>query len=222
MFKIEKISSGIKNLDPLLGGGFPQGSLITYYGSAGTGKTICSLFFLLDGLKKDERVLFVTFEEGEQGILKLAKNLGIDLQKYLENKSLVFRDFSSLITEKGLERSVIDKIKEGNIKRVVIDSLTTAIIDNVRITCAITIKKFIRNFFKTLRSEDVTYIIISRDELEYETAVGLTDCAIYFRPHLIGDQGLSSCTITKIRLSKHNKKVQYIDITKKGEVSIRI
>lgn len=216
-----RLSSGINNMDPLIGGGFPKKSIIVYHGDPGTGKTICSLFFLLAGLKNNEKVLYVTFEEGKESILRLAKTLGIEFEKYLEKNLLVIRDFSRLISEKGMEESIVSKIKESKITRVVIDSLTTAIIDNVRDGSNLAIKKFTRSFLRTLKDTEVTSIIISRDELEYETAVGLGDCAIYFQPHLMGDQGLSSCSITKMRLSKHNKKIQYLDITQKGKISIR-
>jgi circadian clock protein KaiC len=218
--KEKKITSGIENMDPLLGGGFPKKSIIAYHGSPGSGKTICSLFFLLSGLKHNEKVLYVTFEEGKENILRLSKNIGIDFEKYLKDGNLIIRDFSKLVSEKGLEKSITEKIKESNITRVVIDSITTAAIDHIREDNNLAIKKFIRNLLRNLREIETTSIIISRDEAEYETLVGLSDCAIFFQSHSIGDQGLSSCNIIKVRLSKHDKRIQYLDLTKNGKIKI--
>src|SRR3989344_5746627 len=131
MQKIEKISTGIENFDELLGGGFPKGSTIVYYGPPSTGKTICSLFFLYAGMKKKEKTLYVTFEEGEGRLIQLANTLGIDINEFIINKLFVIRDFSRFVSEKGVEKSILDKIKTDGITRVVIDSLTAAMIDNL-------------------------------------------------------------------------------------------
>lgn len=220
MHAIEKISSGIKDMDPLLGGGFPKGNIITFYGQPGTGKTISSLFFLLEGVKKKEKTLYVTFDEGEKNLIRLANNLEIDIQKHMDEGLFIIRDFSRLVSELGFERSITSKINEGNISRVVVDSITTAVIESVSTDSSIMMKRFIRNLFKSLRNNTTTSIIISRDEAEYETAVGLSDCAVFFQPHTMGEQGLSSFTITKVRLSKHNRNMQYLDI-RPGEIAVR-
>jgi circadian clock protein KaiC len=222
MMATGRISSGIKNMDSLLGGGFLKDNVIIYHGSPGTGKTISSLFFALDGLKKCENVLYVSFEEGESDLIRLAKNVGIDFSPYLRNNQFKIKDFSKRISDSGLETGIMERIRDAKINRVVIDSLTTAIIDHAIDGSDLRVKRLIRNLIKTLRELNATTIIISRDELEYETAVSLADCAIYFEPHVMGDKGLSSCTITKFRFSRHDKKVQYLDLTKPGQISVRV
>ena len=58
-----RVSTGIKDLDTLLGGGYKKNSVNIVTGEAGTGKTIFSAQFLLRGLLEGEAGLYITFEE---------------------------------------------------------------------------------------------------------------------------------------------------------------
>src|SRR3954464_5832438 len=60
-----RILSGIKGLDDILGGGFPKNHLYLVEGRPGTGKTTLALQFLLEGVRRGERCLYVTLSESE-------------------------------------------------------------------------------------------------------------------------------------------------------------
>ena len=57
MIQIERVPTGITALDPLFEGGFPKGRSILVTGEPGTGKTIFSLQFLVEGLAKELAIL---------------------------------------------------------------------------------------------------------------------------------------------------------------------
>ena len=63
MAKEARISSGVPGLDPLVQGGFKRNSVNLIAGEPGSGKTIFGMHFLMDGCKKGECGIYITFEE---------------------------------------------------------------------------------------------------------------------------------------------------------------
>lgn len=83
--EIDKISSGIKELDELLDGGLPKGSNILLLGPLGTGKSTMARKFILNGLHNKERCMFVTLDDSPKLIRdKLSSSLEIDVREYEE------------------------------------------------------------------------------------------------------------------------------------------
>ncbi|MDG6219892.1 MAG: ATPase domain-containing protein [Candidatus Thermoplasmatota archaeon] len=133
---MESVGTGIKGLDVMLDGGFPQGGLYLISGGTGAGKTIIGLQFCLQGAENGEKCLFITLEEGKD---QIAFNAPSSMRKKLESASsnLFFLDFTSLrsITsprdedeENILDVRVMGEllerwVKERNIKRCVIDGI---------------------------------------------------------------------------------------------------
>ena len=58
-----KCKTGVPGLDEILAGGLPQNHLYLVQGKPGTGKTTLSLQFLMEGARRGESVLYVTFSE---------------------------------------------------------------------------------------------------------------------------------------------------------------
>jgi len=59
----KRISTGSDGLDSILDGGLPVGRLYLLEGSPGAGKTTLSLQFLLDGVRRGERALYISLSE---------------------------------------------------------------------------------------------------------------------------------------------------------------
>lgn len=77
--KEERLSTGVSGLDDILGGGFPKQHLYLLEGDPGTGKTTIALHFLLDGVSKGEKGLYVTLSESKGELLGVAASHGWDL-----------------------------------------------------------------------------------------------------------------------------------------------
>ncbi len=75
----EVSASGVEGLDDILRGGFPRGCLHLVTGAPGTGKTTLAMQFLLEGVKRGERCLYVTLSETQKEIEKVARSHGWDL-----------------------------------------------------------------------------------------------------------------------------------------------
>lgn len=61
--KAEKKGFGIRDLDEMLNGGLPEGTITIISGGTGTGKTTFALKFLLEGAEIGEKGLLLSFEE---------------------------------------------------------------------------------------------------------------------------------------------------------------
>ena len=75
--KIERVGSGIPGLDKITGGGFEKNSTNLIVGGTGSGKSILGIQFLLEGVKKGESCLYITFEEEKQSFYKNMLGLAI-------------------------------------------------------------------------------------------------------------------------------------------------
>jgi len=77
---LSKAPTGIHGLDEITFGGFPRRRTTLICGSAGCGKTILSLEFLIRGaLRYNEPGVFIAFEETAEELAKNVASLGYDL-----------------------------------------------------------------------------------------------------------------------------------------------
>ncbi|MDG6221442.1 MAG: ATPase domain-containing protein, partial [Candidatus Thermoplasmatota archaeon] len=60
---MQKLSTGVYGLNPLLGGGINPNSTTVVIGSSGAGKTTMATQFLRRGLEKGEDGIFITLDE---------------------------------------------------------------------------------------------------------------------------------------------------------------
>lgn len=128
------VPSGIVGLDDILRGGFPQNCLSMVSGAPGAGKTTLAIQFLMNGLARGERCLYVTLSETETEIQKVARSHGWDLQQ-LRIKELVSEGnlsanaqltvFNPSELELGeTTEAMIAAVDEVRPHRVVLDSLS--------------------------------------------------------------------------------------------------
>lgn len=118
-----KVKSGIPGLDNLLYGGIPERSIVLLSGAAGTGKTIFSLQFLMEGARLKERGVYLTFEELPEKIYDQGKQFGWDFQA-LEKKGLVKVVSISSVNIVDILIAIRDLIRDFKPRRMAIDSIT--------------------------------------------------------------------------------------------------
>jgi circadian clock protein KaiC len=87
----ERVLTGVKKLDTMLGGsGYYRGSTVLLSGTAGTGKTSVASHFVDASCSRGERVIYVALEEAQSQILRNMRSIGVDLEKWVKQKSLMF------------------------------------------------------------------------------------------------------------------------------------
>jgi circadian clock protein KaiC len=120
-----KLSSGIRGLDEMLGGGIPQGYTVLVAGSAGIGKTSLALHFIGAGAAQGEPGIYVTFEEADCKLWPLARGFGLDLQQCQEVGLVQVKHVCPVrVSPDQLIWELKQDISRLGARRVVIDSLT--------------------------------------------------------------------------------------------------
>src|SRR6266568_3571577 len=128
-------SSGIEGLDDILSGGLPRDCFYLIQGDPGSGKTTLALQFLLEGLRRGEKVFYITLSETKQELLKVARSHGWSLDKIsvlalsaVENllrpeaQTTVFHPSEVELTK--VSRLLLDEVRKTQPARVAFDSLS--------------------------------------------------------------------------------------------------
>jgi len=134
------VSTGIRELDEALGGGFIRGKTYLVAGETGCGKTIFSIQFLLTGaLLYDEPGIYIAIDEPTEQLLKGLKRFGWDVTELVRQRKLVFLDmrthFSKIylrderrkIEPRYVIESILNVAKKVKAKRLVIDPIAPLI-----------------------------------------------------------------------------------------------
>src|SRR5918997_3054230 len=73
------LASGVVGLDSVMAGGYPHNHLFLIEGDPGTGKTTLAIQFLLEGVRRGERGLYITLSETAAELVGVAKSHGWSL-----------------------------------------------------------------------------------------------------------------------------------------------
>jgi circadian clock protein KaiC len=122
----ERVSSGVKRLDTMLGGGYYRGASVLITGFSGTAKTTLSGAFAEAACRRRERTLFVSFDSTGAEVIRNLASVGIRLDRYVKNGCL---RIISARTISGSAESYLVRIKtlarEHRARCVVIDPVST-------------------------------------------------------------------------------------------------
>ncbi|HIH72568.1 MAG: ATPase, RecA superfamily [Thermococcales archaeon 44_46] len=126
-----RISTGVKGLDDLIGGGLIPGRVYVVTGPPGSGKTTLGIQFLVEGAKNWEKGVYISLVDDPKTIIQDMFHYKFNLLSFIRSKKIVIYDLSSTITAGDKKPSwgeILDEIKmiivNENAKRVVIDSFT--------------------------------------------------------------------------------------------------
>src|SRR2546425_10315637 len=132
-FPLPKSPTGIDGLDEITGGGLPKGRTTLVCGSAGCGKTLLGMEFLVHGaLRYGEPGVCMDFEETAEKLTANVASMGFDLRELTKRKKLVLdhvrieRDEIEETGEYNLEGLFIrlaHAVESIKAKRVVLDSI---------------------------------------------------------------------------------------------------
>jgi circadian clock protein KaiC len=122
-------------LDEILGGGLPRNCLYLVDGNPGVGKTTLALQFLLQGLRENERGLYITLSETKSELDAVARSHGWTLEgiEIIElsaiERSLAGKGQNTMFQSAEVEltqlsKLLLDEIDRRRPQRVVLDSLS--------------------------------------------------------------------------------------------------
>lgn len=127
--------TGVQGLDDVLGGGLPPDRLYLVQGDPGVGKTTLALQFLLEGLRNDERVLYITLSETREELELVARSHGWSLDGIALYELSRLENFLNMSTDNSVfhpaevelgetTEALLKLIEEVGPTRVVFDSLS--------------------------------------------------------------------------------------------------
>ncbi len=211
---LPKTPTGIQGLDEITGGGLPIGRPTLVCGSAGCGKTLLAMEFLVRGATQfNEPGVFMAFEETAAELTKNVRSLGFDLDALVAHKKLSL-DYVRI------ERSEIEETGEYDLeglfvrlgyaidsigaKRVVLDTIESLFsgLSNDAI-----LRAELRRLFRWLKDKGVTAIITGERGDGHLTRQGLeeyvSDCVILLDHRVMENLSTRRLRIVKYRGSVH-------------------
>lgn len=220
-----RLSSGVPELDEMMGGGIPEGDSLLVAGSSGTGKSLLGTKFIFEGIRQGEPGIVAMFEERPGEYAERAASFGLDLvtpQKEGKLRLLYIRPLDLSVDE--TVREIIDTVKELGAKRLVIDSLAgfeMALAPGFRTDFRESLYRMIGALTRT----GVT--ILSTVEVQ-ETFTGFTlssyaisflsDDILRLRYVSINGQLRKMMVVIKMRRSTHSIDMREFEITSEGFV----
>jgi len=212
---LAKSPTGITGLDEITGGGLPTGRPTLVCGSAGCGKTMLSIEFLVRGaVEFGEPGVFMMFEENAAELTANVRSLGFDLDELVKQKKIA-------LDHVHIERSEIEETGEYDLeglfirlahfinvigaKRVVLDTVEAlfAGLPNHAI-----LRAELRRLFRWLKDRGMTAIITGeRGEGNAITRYGLeeyvADCVITLDHRVTEQISTRRLRVLKYRGSSH-------------------
>ena len=212
--QLPKAPTGIPGLDEVLLGGIPAGRPTLICGSAGCGKTLLGMTFLVNGATRfDEPGVFVSFEETSRDLADNVASLGFDVPGLIAAKKLA-------IDHIHIERSEIEETGEYDLeglfvrlgyavdqigaKRVVLDTLEALF---TSLSNEVTLRAELRRLFGWLKDRGLTAIITGERGEGTLTRLGLeeyiSDCVILLDNRVQDQVTTRRLRVVKFRGSAH-------------------
>jgi circadian clock protein KaiC len=216
----KRISSGIPRLDTMLTGkGYFRGSTVLVSGTAGTGKTSMAAQFAESACKRKERVLYFTFEESPDQLMRNMRSIGVDLEPWTKNGLLSFH--ATRPTLYGLENHLstsINLVNEFKPDIVILDPIN-AFVTGANGTEVKTMLLRLVDFLKMKRITAFFTNLTSADEAMEGTDVyvsSLIDTWLLLRDIEIGGERNRGLYVLKSRGMEHSNQIREFKLTAHG------
>jgi circadian clock protein KaiC len=218
-----KVTSGITGLDEIIGGGFTKNNIITLSGGTGSGRTIFSTQFLVEGaLKADEPGLYLSFDEPKFSIFSNLSGFNWNLPGLEREKKVVFIEYphNELEQFEEQENSILELIDTLGVERIVFDSITpivTMFEKDFR-------RRQLQKIVNIVRKWGATTIITAEDSLPPDPHMPRTNCGvealtdgyIHLGWRLEDTKRIRTLEVMKLRGTPHKHDLHACQITNEG------
>jgi circadian clock protein KaiC len=118
------LSSGIAELDRLVGGGLSRASSTLLLGPAGIGKSTLVAVYMVSAAARGERSVIFAFDEVPHSILARCRGLGIPLEEYIKKGLIHVEPMDPAAVSPGeFVAQIRSEVEENNCRLIAIDSL---------------------------------------------------------------------------------------------------
>jgi len=216
----EKISTGIERLDDMLCGGIYRGTNILVTGSTGGGKSSLAGAFMEAACLRNERALFISFDENSQDIVRDLAMMSIDLAPHLASGLLRMETVRTEAASSEEHFMRIKRLIEEQLPRcVVIDPLSAL----ARVGGSLAARAVAERLIYLCRNKGITVLFTSLLEgidphLETTTlhVSTISDSWIQISYALINGERNRALSIVKSRGSKHSNQLRELNFSNSG------
>ena len=215
-----RVSSGVKTLDEMCGGGFFKDSIILVTGATGTGKTLLVSKFIQNGCLSGERAILFAYEESRAQLSRNAYSWGIDFEE-LEKKGLL-KIICAYPESAGLEdhlQIIKTEIAEFKPSRIAIDSLSAL----ARGVSNNAFRQFVIGLTGFAKQEEITGFFTNTNDqflgahsITESHISTITDTIILLQYVEIRGQMARAINVFKMRGSWHDKGIREYTISAEG------
>ena len=220
----ERISTGLGDLDQMLGGGLYRHSSVLISGHTGTGKTTLIAKMLCEAARRGERCLFVSSEESPDQLVRDMSSVSIDLQHWLDLGLL--KIWSERSTSQGMEERLVrleHVIEEFQPRIVALDTIRTM----GQVAQSIAVNATIVRTLDLLRSRGITALlsILTHPDLEHGGVIGISeiiDTWLLVKNVEADGENNRLLMIVKSRGSAHSNQVREFRLTSLGPALVEV
>jgi len=233
----------LKSMDELMWGGIPRNNIVLVTGPTGSGKSILSLQFLVNGTQEfGEKGMYISFEQNKEDIIREASAFNWDLSKLEKEGKLKIMSFRVMSDHAvSVNKEIKKQIEDFKPERLVLDSLSSYIISmeaigyldimmdydlgekpNIQISPEMAMRRSIMQLIETIKSAGITAFLISERSEESEflsrdtISEFLVDGILVLNFIGLGAEEFGTIQIRKMRHTKHARATYQTFITDEG------
>ncbi|MEA2286097.1 MAG: circadian clock protein KaiC [Solirubrobacteraceae bacterium] len=218
---VERLEVGIPGFDLIALGGIPRDRTTLLVGSAGSGKTVFAVQYLVAGIERyDERGVLVTLVETPADLARNVRSFGWDLERMAADGHLAFVDASPVRTdEESVETGEFDflallariehAVRSVGARRVAIDSIDAVLLQFADQSA---VRRELGRLIATLGTLGVTSVLTGErpDEhagplARHPTEEYVADNVVVLRNTLVAERRRRTIEILKVRGATHQK-----------------
>ena len=217
----ERVGSGVKRLDTMLGGGYYRGASVLITGFPGTAKTTLSSAFAAAACRRGERTMIVSFDSDGTEVIRNLASVGIRLDGYVKAGTL---RIISARTITGSAETLLVRIKaltkEHEARCLVIDPVSTLF----RAGNELTAHSVAERLIDWAKADGITLLCTSLlDDMSGETDAGaqlrissLADTWIHLNYLVQAGERNRGMSIIKSRGTAHSNQVRELILSDAG------
>jgi len=217
--EVGKLSTGIIGFDQIANGGIPEGRSTLISGTAGSGKTVFALQFVLAGIRDfDQNGVFVTFEETPADLMLNVRSFGWDLESLVASQRIGIVDATPEPGEEAITTGPYDlsallarienAVRRVGARRVILDAIGGLF---PQFSDANVVRRELHRIHTGLRQLGVT-TLITIERTDEDTGLGrfgveefVADNVIILRNRLDTEKRRRTVEILKFRGATHQK-----------------
>jgi len=223
----ERVPTGVDGFDEMTNGGFAKSSINILSGRAGSGKTLFSIHYAVEGAKMGENTVYISVDDIRESVIRASKQYDIPLEEAVEKNRVRLYDYEglqnrtrgteSMVGFEDLTKNIDSLIAPVNADRLIVDSVAGLGIAEDSVN---QIRRNMLMFIRRIRDNDLTAILVTEKWEDKLTRYGaeeyVGDSLIVLGLEQMQNQMDRSINIRKMRYTDHDTSFRPIEITDDG------